>query len=200
MSFGYKDWDQELDQALKKARDHHIVIFAAASNFGNHARVAWPARDPERAICVHSSNDLGTYYSEFTPKTHSGTINFMAVGERVCSHWPVSKGGGFRTMSGTSTATPVATAIAALLMAFARQDVVDKEKKKDVEDKVGPVRLHELWSMSALLKQSCIRVGDYYWIRPELLWSQYEPTKMQEKDPSAAAKYAWEEICKAFPR
>ncbi|KAH8587056.1 hypothetical protein B0O99DRAFT_694834 [Bisporella sp. PMI_857] len=95
MSFGYKIWDPKLDQALKKARDHHIVIFAAASNFGNHERVAWPARDPERAICVHSSIDLGTYYSKFTPKPHSGTVNFMVTGERVCSHWPVSKGGDF---------------------------------------------------------------------------------------------------------
>jgi hypothetical protein len=120
MSFGYKDWDRKLDQALKKARDYDIVIFAAAPNFSNHERVAWPARGPERAICVHSSIDLGTYYSEFTPKAHSGTINFMAVGERVCSHWPVfTKGGGFWTMSGTSMAMPVATAIAALLIAFA---------------------------------------------------------------------------------
>lgn len=130
MSFGYKGRDSKLDQALQKARDHHIVIFAAASNFGNHEQVAWPARNPERAICVHSSNDLGTYRSVFSPKPDSKTIHFMAVGERVCSHWPVSKGGGFRTMSGTSTATPVATAIAALLIAFTRQDVVDRERKK----------------------------------------------------------------------
>ncbi|KAF4637697.1 hypothetical protein G7Y89_g389 [Cudoniella acicularis] len=198
MSFGYKNWDPKLDQALKKAQDHGIVILAAASNFGNHEQVAWPARDRERAICVHSSIDLGTDCSEFTPKAHSGTINFMAVGERVCSHWPVSKNGGYRTLSGTSTATPVVTAIAALLLAFTRQGVVDKEKKKDVEDDIGPVRLEELWSMRALLEHICTEVENYYWIRPHLLWSQYKPTKRQENDPSAATKYAWEEIRRAL--
>lgn len=71
--------------------------------------------------------------------------------------------------------------------------------KKNVEDKIGPVRLHELWSMRALLKQICIKVDkDCYWIQPGLLWSQYRPTKMQEKDHSASTKYAWEEICKAL--
>jgi hypothetical protein len=200
MSFGYKDWDQKLDQALQKARDHDIVIFAAASNFGNHTQVAWPARDQENAICVHSSNDLGTFQSEFTPDPDARTINFMVFGERVCSHWPVSKGGGFRTMSGTSTATPVATAIGALLLAFTRQDVVDKEKKKDVEDKIGPVRLQKLLRMRDLLKHICKEVKTYYWIRPDLLWSEYEPTKTQEKDPTAATKYAWEEILKALQK
>ncbi len=200
MSFGYKKCDLKLDQALKKARGHDIITFAAASNFGNHESVAWPARDPERAICVHSSIDLGTDCSKFTPKAHSGTINFMTVGEKICSHWPVSKGGGFRTMSGTSTATPVATAIAALLLAFTRQGVVDEEKKKDVEDQIGSVRLQELWKMRTLLKHICIEVENYHWLQPLLLWSQYEPTKMQEEDPSAATNHAWEEIRRALLR
>lgn len=199
MSFGYKTWDPQLDVALKKARDRGIIIFAAASNMGNHDQVAWPARDPERAICVHSSIDFGTVSSKFTPKAHPKTINFMVVGEDICSHWPVNKGGGFRTMSGTSTATPVATAIAALLLAFTRQDVVDTDTKRDVEAEVGPVTLQELWSMRALLKHICTKVDDYYWIRPHLLWNQSKQSRFQE-DPSVGAKDAWEEIRAALRR
>ncbi|KAL7895092.1 peptidase S8/S53 domain-containing protein [Trichoderma sp. TUCIM 5745] len=199
MSFGYKHWDQKLDQALKKARDHGIIIFAAASNFGNHEQVSWPARDSDRTICVHSSIDFGTGSSEFTPKAHPDTTNFMVVGEEICSHWPESKGGGFRTMTGTSTATPVAAAIAALLIAFTRQGVSDKERRKEVEEDIGPVRLDDLSNMRALLKHISIETNGYYWINPRLLWGQFSPTKIQE-DPGAASKYAWEEIRRALRR
>ncbi|KAL7931977.1 peptidase S8/S53 domain-containing protein [Trichoderma chlorosporum] len=199
MSFGYKHWDPKLDQALKKARDHGIVIFAAASNFGNHEQVAWPARDPDRAICIHSSTDFGTDSSEFTPKAHPDTTNFMVVGEGICSHWPESKGGGFRAMTGTSIATPVATAIAALLMAFTRQSVFDKEKRKEIEDDIGPVRLDDLSNMRALLKHICMETNGYHWIAPQLLWRNFMPVKSQN-GPSAASKYAWEEIRKALRR
>ncbi|UKZ68495.1 uncharacterized protein TrAtP1_009527 [Trichoderma atroviride] len=199
MSFGYKHWDQRLDQALKKARDHGIVIFAAASNFGNHEQVSWPARDSERTICVHSSIDFGTDSSKFTPKAHPDTVNFMVVGEEICSHWPESKGGGFRTMTGTSTATPVAAAMAALLIAFTRQSVFDREKKKEVEDDIGQVRLDDLSNMRALLKHISMETNGYHWISPRLLWGQFAPTKMQE-DPGAASRYAWEEIRRALQR
>ncbi|KAI0441645.1 peptidase S8/S53 domain-containing protein [Xylaria telfairii] len=198
MSFGYKDWNAEIDKALKKARELDIVVFAAASNFGNHNQVAWPARDRERAICVHSSIDLGTICSTFTPKAYPRTTNFMVVGESVCSHWPVSKGGGFRMMSGTSTATPVATAVAALLLAFTRQNAVDKTKKDKVEDEIGPVRLEELQNMRSLLEHVCEKVGEYYWIHPELLWRGYK-SEMQER-PGMATEHAWEEIRRALQR
>lgn len=199
MSFGYKHWDLKLDQALKKARDHGIVVFAAASNFGNHEQVAWPARDADRAICIHSSIDYGTDSSGFTPKAHPDITNFMVVGEEVCSHWPESKGGGFRTMTGTSTATPVATAIAALLMAFTRQGVFDQEKRREIEDDIGPVRLDDLSNMRALLKHICTETNGYHWISPRLLWSKFVPVQSQN-DPGAASKYAWEEIRRALRR
>ncbi|KAI1744742.1 peptidase S8/S53 domain-containing protein [Xylaria scruposa] len=200
MSFGYKKRNLKLDRAIKRARSCGIVIFAAASNFGNHEGVAWPANDPEIAICVHSSIDLGTCCSNFTPRADTETVNFMVVGEAVSSHWPVSKGGGFRKMSGTSTATPVATAIAALLLAFTKQNAVDEDIRNDIEHKVGPVKLEDLWKMRLLLKHICIKVGDYFWIRPGLLWNEYDPTETQQKDPSAATKHAWQKIGLALRR
>lgn len=119
MSFGYTFEDIKLKKVLEDARDKGIIILAAASNDGAHSGIAWPANDPSVAICVHASVDLGRKYLDFTPTPKlEPLLNFIVVGENVWSHWPVSKGGDFRTMSGTSTATPVATAIAALLLAF----------------------------------------------------------------------------------
>ncbi|PTB38351.1 hypothetical protein M441DRAFT_146368 [Trichoderma asperellum CBS 433.97] len=197
MSFGYKIWNKKLDQALKKAREHGIVIFAAASNSGNHEQVSWPARISERAICIHSSIDHGTFPSNFTPKAHPGINNFMVVGENICSHWPESKGGGFRAMTGTSTATAVATAIAALLIAFIRQSVYDKEKRDEVEKAVGRVRLDDLNAMGALLKHISTKTNGYYWISPQLLWKEFSSTGMRE-DPILASKHGWEQIQKAL--
>lgn len=194
MSFGFMDSNLKIDKALEKAVDHGIVVFAAASNSAGLEEIAWPARDPARAICVHSSNDGGKRDSDFTPLPDKNIINFMVVGERVCSHWPVSKGGGFRTMSGTSTATPVAVAIAALLLAFIRQGVVDKKTKDEVEDDIGVVRLQELLSMRTLLKHICAEASNYYCLSPNLLWK----TCRQDEDPRAASGHAWEEIRKAL--
>ncbi|RFU23755.1 hypothetical protein B7463_g12582, partial [Scytalidium lignicola] len=185
-----------VEKVLKKARENSIAVFAAASNSGNHGPAAWPARDFERAICVHSSNDYGTKSSDFTPEAYSETINFMAIGENVCSHWPTSKGGGFRKMSGTSTATAVATAIAALLLAFTQQSICEK-KKKEVEKEMG-LGIRELPRMRALLKCICKVVGEYYWIQPQLLWADYSPTEKQRDDPTAAINYAWSKIREAL--
>nr|AJD23190.1 putative subtilisin [Onygena corvina] len=122
MSCGFKDCDERVLKALEKAKRSGIVVFAAASNKGSHEDVSWPARDGEVAICVHSSNDYGNRKSDFTPDAARNNINFMVVGEQVCSLWTTHRGGGLKAMDGTSSATPVATAIAALLLAFTRQD------------------------------------------------------------------------------
>lgn len=138
MSFGFVAIDHGLDQVLKKAQLNNIVVFAAVSNFGSHQQVAWPAQDQERAICMHSSNDLGTMPLAFTPKADPKTTNFMAISKNICLHWPMSKGGCFCTISGTSTATPVAMPIAALLLAYTEQSVY-KRKRKEVKEEIGLV-------------------------------------------------------------
>ena len=54
----------------------------------------------------------------------------IVFGENLASHWPTAKGGGLRTGSGTSFATPVAVAIAALILAFVNQDISEDHRKK----------------------------------------------------------------------
>lgn len=60
-------------------------------------------------------------------------------------------------MSVASIATPVATVIGALLLAFPRQNAVDNKKKYKVEAEIGPIRLEELGSMGGTLPIHPIR-------------------------------------------
>jgi len=199
MSLGFRDkslprklWG--LEDALKRAQQKGILVFAAASNSGNHYPVAWPARDVECAVCVHSCPDFGTTPSNFTPSGNNRTKNFMVVGENLYSYWPSSKGGGRRAMGGTSVATPVATAMVALVLAFMRQTVCENNRN-DAEKTVRLERLKSLSGMSALLEKISRQVsGDYYWIHPELFWKDYHPAPEHKDDPNLAVEHAWNVI------
>ncbi|KAK6440113.1 GMP synthase (glutamine-hydrolyzing) [Oleoguttula sp. CCFEE 5521] len=84
---------------------------AAAPNCGGNHPCSWPARD-YRVVCVYASDGDGN-------KT-----NFSTLGCAVKGLWPPRSGldpGPLVRRSGTSTATPVAAAIAALVMSSMRQ-------------------------------------------------------------------------------
>ena len=205
MSFGFdcsslpKDL-RDLDEALERARNAGILIFAAAANSGHHRRNAWPARDDECAICVHSCNDYGSRSSEYTPSADEETTNFIAYGENIRSHWPTTKGGGFRVMTGNSTATPVAVSMAALLLAFVNQSIC-RRWREEVDRSVNLKKLRKLHYMRKLLKRISERRRDnYYWIHSSLLWKDYQPDSEQGKDPESAIAHAWEVIRKALSK
>lgn len=135
MSLGFRvDSGYEAFQVLKDAlndaqredaKREKIVVFAATSNEGIHKRVAWPAKDINYAIGIHSSTESGTAASSIP---FSGA-NLMVVGENILSQWPTANGGGFRTCSGTSFATPVAAAIGALVLSFVWQQTCEQGRK-----------------------------------------------------------------------
>lgn len=130
MSFGFYDSHKEVKAALNRAvRDSKILVFAAMSNDGNNSQhAAWPARDPNLAIGVHSCDKWGRKTSGFTPRYVHGSHNFMFVGEEVITQWPEAKGGDFRLDQGTSFAAPAVAAMAALILGFAQQHICRKER------------------------------------------------------------------------
>ncbi|OTA82501.1 hypothetical protein M434DRAFT_42330, partial [Hypoxylon sp. CO27-5] len=117
MSFGYDSAPEEVEEALERARQNKIVVFAAMSNGGSLKEPTWPAREAIYSIGIHSCDGNGTR-SGFTPLSRPSADNFMTTGENVVTHWPKEKGGPFRLDNGTSFATPVAVAMAALILAF----------------------------------------------------------------------------------
>ncbi|KAF5530947.1 intracellular serine protease [Fusarium mexicanum] len=168
MSFGIREFDEELRNAIGYAREKNTLMFAAASNDGlNHGR-AFPAKD-SRVFCIHSSNGLGVP-SGFNPMAEEDDVNLCLLGEDVESYWPVSMNAqyqGIRVMSGTSVATPIAAGIAASLLSFVRQQEQDSPTDNN---RLGK-SLKDFDTMKAVLKSTTQGRGrdDYDYILPDFL-------------------------------
>ncbi|PVH96496.1 subtilisin-like protein, partial [Periconia macrospinosa] len=134
LSLGFPNEHESIKQELEDARRKKIIVFAATSNSGANQRISWPARD-EAVFGVHASDHLGnTAVFGPSPTERLGNKSvFKTIGCNVLSAWPrgisVENGapgidtgdnGLQRRSSGTSTATPVAAGIAALVIEFAR--------------------------------------------------------------------------------
>lgn len=92
------------------------LIFAAASNTGANGSRSWPASQ-RGVFCIHATNERGVANPGLNPVALSHQDNFATLGDTVRSHWD----GKSRCISGTSFATPVAAAVAANVLEFARQ-------------------------------------------------------------------------------
>lgn len=122
MSFGFEKRIQAIDSAIDDVR---CLVFAAASNDGGNRQRTHPA-DHDRVICVHSSDTLGNH-SRFTPNPKDRADNFSTLGEAIESAWPGVPGGcDLKTKSGTSFATPIAVGIAAFVIEYSRQRIMDE--------------------------------------------------------------------------
>ncbi|KAL2855140.1 hypothetical protein BJX68DRAFT_23369 [Aspergillus pseudodeflectus] len=196
LSLGYRHSDpvtmESLRASLDRARAHKIVVFAAASNEGLHEPVAWPASDLQYAIGVHSSTDAGKE-SDTTALPLRGSYNFMVVGERILSHWPTTNGGGFRLCTGSSFAAPVATAIAALILAFTWQARCKKEREK-AANKVILDDLRTNSGMAKVLSRISKTRGDFHSISPQLFWEDYHDLEDPIQNESEARQHAWQII------
>lgn len=180
LSLGYRDEQDhpgisDLHSALKGAAEKRILVFAATSNEGLTADVAWPAKNLIYAIGIHSSTDNGQP-SNFNGKA-SDEANLMVVGERILS---CGRRGELQLCNGTSFATPVAAAIGAMILAFVRQEAC-KEQVQNLE------RAHSYWDWKALLRTNrgmrnvLKRISEavpdrgstYYRISKKLLWEDF---------------------------
>ena len=123
MSFGFSKRDDEVRSAIGEAHAKGVIMFAAASNYGalEGKRTAFPANIVGQVIKISSTDGLGSK-SRFNPEPASNDDNFSFVGEAVKSAWPKHLGlGEEQRKSGTSIATPIAAAIAALVLEYAEQ-------------------------------------------------------------------------------
>ncbi|KAL8407909.1 hypothetical protein RB594_006639 [Gaeumannomyces avenae] len=128
------------------ANSKDVLIFAAASNGGANQGRAYPASD-DKVICIHSTSSLGRQ-SDFSPDAEISPA-IATVGEAVESWWPNHlstdpdpDAEGIKHKSGTSFATPIAAAMAANLIRYARAHL-GKEKAERMKDKDKMKRVFE---------------------------------------------------------
>jgi hypothetical protein len=167
MSFGFPEWTQDVQgikTAIKDASNADILIFCAASNGGVSGDIAFPANQNE-VICVNSANGQGTP-SEFNPGEAKPGQNLCALGEDVKSSWPTHYNLGLQRKSGTSFATPIAAALAAVVLDYARNKMAEKDKFQvdKLKTKKGMFTVFE--------KLMSAKTKDYLVLKPGNLFTQ----------------------------
>ncbi|EHK21000.1 uncharacterized protein TRIVIDRAFT_153551 [Trichoderma virens Gv29-8] len=159
LSFGFESDHRnvEIDKAISSAISDNIIIFAAAANDGGNKPRAYPARRAG-VICIHASDGNGND-GGISPSPQARKSNFSTLGISIESKWKGKK----VLQSGTSFATPVAAALAADLLEFARY----KCSLNEYEYR----RLHSYDGIEALLHLMVEERHRYDYITPGRVWT-----------------------------
>jgi subtilisin family serine protease len=117
MSLGGSSYSQALADAVKAAADAGVLVVSAAGNSGCCDTVLYPAKLPESmAIAAVDANDQRASFSSTGME-----VDVAAPGVAILSTVPTGScklcdPSGYRTLSGTSMATPHVSGTGALLM------------------------------------------------------------------------------------
>lgn len=158
LSFGFHRYQEKLSSigaAIRSARNNGVVIFAAAGNDGGNHGVFWPAAlhvggDVIRINATDGDGDA----SGSNPDAEAAWDCISTLGEGVPSCQPdSSKPEEVVHRSGTSFATPIAAAIAAIVLGFA--DSVDWSEYSDAPELLP--RLRTALGMGKVLCETCVR-------------------------------------------
>jgi Subtilase family len=118
---GFKYDDAEVRRAILEANKASVLVFAAASNYGNESYISFPARMQGNVICIFSSTGWIKQSEDFNPAPSGlSKHNFCVLGEEVEKFGDPTSTTKERC-SGTSIATSIAAAIAALVIDLSRQ-------------------------------------------------------------------------------
>jgi hypothetical protein len=205
LSLGFDGYHSAVDNALKVAKKKRILVFAAMANGGVHEQAAWPAKESNLAIGVHSCKDLGAASSWFTPNPVIANYNFMVIGECIPACGLLARNSENCYVEGTSYATPVAVAIGALILAFANQRRCKAPRNK-CEEKLREKRIHwnYMWLNEGMRKvlqaisieSTCNR---YLSISHKLLWKDYRDDRDTYGETNEAMrKHGWKVILDAL--
>ncbi|KAK1252145.1 hypothetical protein MKX08_003332 [Trichoderma sp. CBMAI-0020] len=137
LSFGFPRYDDVLkpiNDAIRKARDNGVIIFAAAGNEGGNAGVSWPASLHETGdvIRINSSDGKGST-SGLNPSPEIGRW-ICTLGQGVPSCQVAVDTDEVIHRSGSSFATPIAAAIAAIILGVVDNAVEVERMAVEAED------------------------------------------------------------------
>lgn len=109
MSFGFDKRSRALERAISEVNSRGIILVAAAGNSGGTNTVMHPARQPEViAVAASDYKDKVAAFSSNGPE-----VDIIAPGVDIDSTYLK---GGYKTLSGTSMASPHVTGSIALML------------------------------------------------------------------------------------
>lgn len=122
-------YDPGIEQACLDAIQSGIYVICAAGNEGSapgQNTISWPARlRATIAIAAYNRDGVIADFSSRGPE-----IDFAFPGENILSTWPGNK---YRVLSGTSMATPFASATVALILSYFRKHAADRIPKTNTQ-------------------------------------------------------------------
>jgi hypothetical protein len=120
------DEDEDMAKALRVAKQNGVIVVASAGNEGTGYSITFPATLKGNVFCIGAAEGKG-YESRFSPPfIHEEKYSALGEGVRgakLVGPWPaVTKESDlYMRRDGSSTAAPVAAAIAALLLDYMDQ-------------------------------------------------------------------------------
>jgi len=129
-----------LERALERAKNHGILVAAAAGNEGanNDSTPSYPANFPIDNILSVTATDQDGELPSFSNFGHK-TVHLAAPGVRILSTLPISAApSGYGNLTGTSMATPHVAGTAALIWA-ANPSLTMSQVRSIILDTVTPL-------------------------------------------------------------
>ncbi|KAF4440432.1 extracellular serine protease [Fusarium austroafricanum] len=161
MSCGLDTRDVEIDKAIHAAMNSNISIFAASANNGGNKPRAYPSRR-NGVLCIHASDGMGND-GGISPTPLETGDNFSTLGIAVPSKWK----GKDVFISGTSFSTPIAAALAADVLEFARHKCSLSEHQQEVLYHFEGVRQ----MVRLMVEQGAAARNGYHYVMPFHLWT-----------------------------
>lgn len=118
MPSGFESINRDMTLAIDETNHARILVFAAASNYGNLREIAFPGRlyMYSKLICMFSTDSNARCLPNFNPSASSiPPRSFAILGENIVL--PYVK----EPLSGTSFATMIGAALAGRILDFSRQ-------------------------------------------------------------------------------
>lgn len=188
MPSGFMSDDSDMETAIDEARNVHILIFAAASNYGNITDIAFPGRlyIDLKLLCMFSTDPSVRALPSFNPSVSAkARYSFAILGENVIL--PKQD----KVVSGTSIATMIGGALAGRILDFSRH--------KDNRERIRRInKLRTVEGMSAVFETMVGNAVDngYHCMAP---WKIFPPRlKVEEPELKRSQERAY--ICETISR
>ncbi|KAL6696984.1 hypothetical protein J3F84DRAFT_394478 [Trichoderma pleuroticola] len=176
LSFGFPEYHGKLEpinKAIRNAASSGLIIFAAAGNEGGNASIPWPASLYKKGevIPICSSDGKGELSGTNPSFNASRYIYTLGRGVKSCQVRDVNGVQQVIHRSGSSFATPIAAATAAIILGFVDSANPSSEHSKELEE-LRP-RLRTRLGMEMVMRGVCVREPQrlqHYYLTPWYLF------------------------------